>query len=107
MLLRTRSTSSRRGWSRRRSALLIALAALLATMWILRALDIAGFNGTAPGQMDWNGDGQVSWPEIIQGFYAVRVDETREGARTCRRYAFLRAPDVSIRVDCRVEFTTP
>jgi len=104
MLLRTRSPSSRRSWSRRRIALLAALAGVMAAAWVLRLLDVAGFNGTAPEQMDWNGDGQVVWAEILQGFYAVSVRETREGARTCRRYAFLRTPDTPIRVDCRVEF---
>jgi len=105
MLLRTRSPSSpRRGWSRRRVALLLTVLVMLALMWLLRALNIAGFNGTAPEQMDWNGDGQVTWAEILQGFYAVSVQDTREGARSCRRYAFLRTPDAAIRVDCRVEF---
>jgi len=104
MLLRRRSPStSPRGWSRRRVALLLAVLVMLALMWLLRTLHIAGFNGTAFEQMDWNGDGQVTWPEILQGFAAVSVRETREGARTCRRYALLRTPDAAIRVDCRVE----
>jgi len=109
MLLRRRSPSTpHRGFSRRRVALLLAVLVMLALMWLLRALSIAGFNGTAFEQMDWNGDGQATWAEILQGFYAVSVHEHAEAAgdhrRTCRRYAFLRTPDTPIRVDCRVEF---
>jgi len=85
----------------------MALLAMLVAMLVLRALDVAGFNGTAPEDMDWNNDGQVIWPEIVQGFYAVRVRETREGPRLCRHYAFLRTPDTAIRVDCRVEMPAP
>jgi len=103
MLLRSPSPTSRRGFSPRRLALLATLLAIFAAMLILRALDVAGFNGTAYTDMDWNGDGEVTWPEIVQGFYAVRVRETREGRRICRHYAFMRAPDQAIRVDCRVE----
>jgi len=103
MLLRSRSHPSRRGFSPPRMALLVTLLAMFATMLILRALDVAGFNGTAYTDMDWNGDGEVSWPEIVQGFYAVRVRELSEGRRVCRHYAFMRAPDQAIRVDCRVE----
>jgi len=102
MLLRTKSSSAR-GFSPPRLALSVTLLAMLAAMLVLRALDVAGFNGTAPGEMDWNGDGQVTWPEIVQGFYAVRVRELREGQRVCRHYAFLRTPEEALRVDCRVE----
>jgi len=104
MLLRTRSP---RKFSPPRMALLITLLAILAAMLILRALEVAGFNGTAPEEMDWNGDGQVTWPEIVQGFYAVRVRETSEGPRVCRHYAFLRTPEEAIRVDCRVQMAPP
>jgi len=103
MLLRSRSPSSRRGFSPPRMALLATLLAMFATMLVLRALDVAGFNGTAYTQMDWNGDGEVTWPEIVQGFYAVRVREVSEGRRVCRHYAFMRTPGQAIRVDCRVE----
>jgi len=104
MLLRPRSPGK---FSPPRMALLITLLAILAAMLILRALDVAGFNGTAPGEMDWNGDGQVLWPEIVQGFYAVGVRETSEGQRVCRHYAFLRTPEEAIRVDCRVQMVPP
>jgi len=103
MLLRVGSSSSRRGFSPPRLALLATLLAVFAAMLILRALDVAGFNGTAHTDMDWNGDGEVTWPEIVQGFYAVRVREVSEGRRVCRHYAFMRTPDQTIRVDCRVE----
>jgi len=79
----------------------VVLSAMLVAMWVLRALDVAGFNGTEPADMDWNGDGQVTWPEIMQGFYAVRVHVTGEGPRVCRHYAFLRVPEAIIRVDCQ------
>jgi len=106
MLLRLRSSSSRRGFSPPRLALLVTLLAMFAAMLILRALDVAGFNGTVHTQMDWNGDGEVSWPEIVQGFYAVRVREVVEGPRVCRHYAFMRTPDEAIRVDCRTKMTS-
>jgi len=102
MLLRSR-TSSQHGFSPPRLALLLTLLAMLVAMLVLRMLDVAGFNGTALTDMDWNGDGEVTWPEIVQGFYAVRVREVSEGRRVCRHYTFLRAPDQTIRVDCRVE----
>jgi len=102
MLLR-RKSSSPRGFSPPRIALFVTLLAILAAMLILRALDVAGFNGTVPEEMDWNGDGQVTWPEIMQGFYAVGVRQTREAQRICRHYAFLRTPQAVIRVDCRME----
>jgi len=105
MLLRSRSSSSRRGFSPPRLALLATLLAMFVAMLILRALDVAGFNGTEPADMDWDGNGEVTWPEIVQGFYAVRVRELSEGRRVCRHYAFLRTPDQAIRVDCRVEVT--
>jgi len=104
MLLRPRES---RPFSTPRKALLLALLAMLVAMYLLRALDVAGFNGTTPEDMDWNGDGVVTWPEIVQGFYAVSVRETREGARVCRRYAFLRRSDDAIRVDCRVQMAAP
>jgi len=103
MLLRSRSSSPRRGFSPPRLALLVVLLAMLVAILILRALDVAGFNGTDIKQMDWNGDGEVTWPEIVQGFYAVRVREVGEGRRVCRHYAFLHTPDQAVRVDCRVE----
>jgi len=106
MLLRSRSSSSVRGFSPPRVALLATLLAMFVAMLILRALDVAGFNGTAPKDMDWNADSEVTWPEIVQGFYAVRVREVSEGRRVCRHYAFLRPPDQVIRVDCRVEVST-
>jgi len=100
MLLRTRSP---RTFSTPRMALLVALLGMLVAMFILRALDVAGFNGTAPDDMDWNGDGQVTWPEIMQGFYAVRVRVSSEGPRVCRHYAYLRTPDNTLRVDCQIQ----
>jgi len=104
MLLRTRSAHK---FSPPRMALLLALLAILAAMLILRALDVAGFNGTTPEEMDWNGDGRVLWSEIVEGFYRVQVRETIDGPRVCRHYAFLRTPDDTIRVDCRVKVAAP
>ena len=80
-------------------AVVLALAAILA----LRFIGIAGFNGTQPNEMDWNGDGVADQAEIVQGFTIVAVETVREGHRSCRRYARLRDPDALLRVDCRVE----
>lgn len=91
-------------FSPRRRVLLVAVLALLATMAALAAMGIAGFNGTAPREMDWNGDGSASGAEIVQGYTVVAVAVTREGKRTCRSYARLRDRAVPLRVDCRVEF---
>jgi len=90
-------------FSPRRKALLVAVLALLAAMLALRFLGIAGFNGTQPREMDWNGDGVADQAEIVQGFTVVAVQARQEGRRTCRSYARLGAPDAVLRVDCRVE----
>ena len=83
--------------------LLAAVLALLAAMLALRFLSVAGFNGTRPDEMDWNGDGVADQSEIVQGFTIVAVRVRQEGRRTCRSYARLRAPESALRVDCRVE----
>ncbi len=93
-------------FSPRRRALLVAVLALLATMAALSAMGIAGFNGTAPREMDWNGDGSASGAEIVQGYTIIAVDVSREGQRTCRSYARLRDRAAPLRVDCRVEFVS-
>ena len=91
-------------FSPRRKALAVAVLLLLAAMLALRLTGIAGFNGTQPREMDWNDDGLATRAEIVQGYTVIAVDETREGARTCRRYAWLRDREAPIRVECRVEF---
>ncbi|TWT19109.1 hypothetical protein FQY83_12130 [Luteimonas marina] len=91
-------------FSPRRRVLLVAVLALLAAMAALSAMGIAGFNGTAPHEMDWDGDGSASGVEIVQGYTVVAVDVSREGQRTCRSYARLRDRTAPLRVDCRVEF---
>ena len=90
-------------FSPRRKALLAMVLALLAAMLVLRFLGVAGFNGTQPNEMDWNGDGVADQAEIVQGFTIVAVRVRQEGRRTCRSYARLRAPESALRVDCRVE----
>ncbi|MCW5579841.1 MAG: EF-hand domain-containing protein [Luteimonas sp.] len=96
-------TAIRSRFSPRRKALLVAMLALVAAMLVLRFLGIAGFNGTQPREMDWNGDGVADQAEIVQGFTIVAVETVHEGPRSCRRYARLRDPDALLRVDCRVE----
>ncbi len=96
-------SATRPRFSPRRKALLVAVLALLATMLALRFMGIAGFNGTQPREMDWNGDGVADQAEIVQGFTVVAVRVRQEGRRTCRSYARLRAPETPLRVDCRVE----
>ena len=90
-------------FSPRRRALLAAVVLALAAILALRFLGIAGFNGTQPREMDWNGDGVADQAEIVQGFTIVAVRVRQEGRRTCRSYARLRAPESALRVDCRVE----
>ena len=53
--------------------------------------------------MDWNGDGTVSRDEIIESFYAVAVNDSRDGNRHCRTFVW-RSTGEQIRVDCRTEF---
>ena len=90
-------------FSPRRKALLAVVLALLAAMLVLRFLGVAGFNGTQPNEMDWNGDGVADQAEILQGFTLVTVQVRQDGRRTCRSYARLSAPELPLRVDCRVE----
>lgn len=97
-------TGVRPRFSPRRKALLVAVLALLAAMLVLRVMGIAGFNGTEPREMDWDGDGVATQGEILQGFTLVAVKVAQDGQRTCRTYARLRAPASPLRVDCRVEF---
>lgn len=93
--------------SGRRKALLGVVLAMLALVAAMSWLGVAGFHGTQPGDMDWNADGTVSRTEIAQGYYAVVVDESSDGRRTCRSHAWLRDRANPIRVDCRVEFAAP
>lgn len=93
-----------RGLSTRRKVLFAILAGLLVSMLGLRALGVAGFNGTEVRDMDWDSDGAVTQAEILHGYTAVVVDETSDGKRSCRHYARLRDRSQVLRVDCRVEF---
>ncbi|MCA0394954.1 MAG: EF-hand domain-containing protein [Proteobacteria bacterium] len=95
--------AARPRFSRRRKALLAAVLVMLAAMGVLRWLGVAGFSGTQPREMDWDSDGTVTQAEMLQGFTVIAVTERRDGRRTCRSYARLRAPDQPLRVDCRVE----
>ena len=90
-------------FSPRRKTLLVVVVLALVAMLTLRFMGIAGFNGTQPREMDWNGDGVADQAEIVQGFTIVSVRVMQEGRRTCRSYARLRAPESALRVDCRVE----
>ncbi|MHC9085003.1 EF-hand domain-containing protein [Luteimonas sp. RIT-PG2_3] len=103
MILRGGGKSGRGGLSRRRVILLVAMLALIAAMFALKSMGVAGLNGAQMRDMDWNADGTVSQTEMLQGFHAVIVRERVEGKRVCRSYAWRRAPEDPIRVDCRVQ----
>ena len=95
-------TAPRWRLSPRRKALLATVLLAMVAMLALRWMGVAGFNGTQPNEMDWNEDGVASRAEIVQGYTVIVVEETRDGPRTCRRYARLRERDAPFRVDCRV-----
>lgn len=103
MILRGTGKGGRGGLSRRRVILLVAMLALIAAMFALKSMGVAGLNGAQVRDMDWNADGTVSQAEMLQGFHAVIVHERIEGKRVCRSYAWRRAPEEPIRVDCRVQ----
>ena len=84
---------------RRRALLMLVLLALGWLGWAWYA-GIAITRGVEKEQMDWNGDGQVTQPEILQSFYAVTVKKTQDGARKCSAYAW-RKSGQPIRVDCQ------
>lgn len=88
--------------SPRRKALLATVLLAMVAMLALRWMGVAGFNGTQPREMDWNDDGVATRAEILQGFTVVGVEESREGPRTCRRYARLGRGGEPFRVECRV-----
>ncbi len=94
--------ASRWRLSTRRKLLLGTVLLVMAAMLVLRLMGVAGFNGTQPREMDWNEDGVASRAEIVQGYTVIVVDQTRDGPRTCRRYARLRERQAPFRVDCRV-----
>ncbi|TWG92279.1 hypothetical protein L599_000200001510 [Luteimonas sp. J16] len=88
--------------SPRRKALLATVLLAMVAMLVLRFMGVAGFNGVQPREMDWNDDGVATRAEILQGFTVVGVEESREGPRTCRRYARLGRGGEPFRVECRV-----
>lgn len=88
--------------SRRRRVLLAAVLLAMAAMLVLRLMGVAGFNGTQPREMDWDDDGVATRAEILAGYSLVAVEQTREGPRSCRRYARLGRRDEPFRVECRV-----
>ena len=100
-------SASRWRLSTRRRLLLGTVLLVMAAMLVLRLMGVAGFNGTQPREMDWNDDGVASRAEIVQGYTVIAVEQTRDGPRTCRRYARLRERGTPFRVDCRVEFSPP
>ena len=96
----TPAPGRRRGFSGRRRGLLAIVALLLAGVAWLHFTGAAGISGMAVRDMDWNGDGQVTQPEILQSFYAVTVKKSQDGARQCSAYSW-RKTGQPIRVDCR------
>jgi len=90
-------------FSPRRKALLALVAvALLLVTW-LHLIGAAGISGMPTRDMDWDGDGTVTQAEVLQAFYSVSVEITREGPRECRAYRW-RDGRRPIRVDCTTEF---
>src|SRR5690606_35793461 len=80
------------------ATVLLAMVAMLALRWMC----VAGCNGTQPREMDWNDGGRAARADVLQGFTVVGVEESREGPRTCRRYARLGRGGEPFRVECRV-----
>ena len=96
MILRGRFT-------RRRKALLLVVLVVLGLLGYAWHAGYAITRGVEQKDMDWNGDGQVSRDEVLQAFYAVIVEETRNGNRHCRTFRW-RSTGEEIRVDCRTQF---
>lgn len=92
----------RRRSTRRRALLTLAVLLLGVGGWMYFN-SVAGISGMPTGEMDWNADATVTRSEILQAYYAVGVEQKREGARTCSTY-YWRADRQSIRVDCRTDF---
>lgn len=86
---------------RRRALLTLVGIVLLAVCW-MGYIGAAGLSGISSKDMDWDGDGQVSGAEIAQSYYAVVVDKTTQGNRTCSTYRWFRGGK-EIRVECRTE----
>lgn len=92
---------SKNGFSRRRRILLALFVVVLAGIGVLHFTGAAGISGMKVEDMDWNGDGTVPLEEILQSFYAVKVEKTSDGPRVCNAYAWRNGD--TIRVDCRTE----
>lgn len=84
----------------RRKALLGLVLVLLAVVAWLHFTGSAATRGLERKQMDWDNNGQVTMREMLQSFYAVKVEISHEGARECRAYSW-RGSSETLRVDCR------
>lgn len=84
---------------RRRAALGFVLLLLAVVAW-LHFTGAAATRGIDRKDMDWDRDGAVTMREMLQSFYAVKVEVTHEGARECRAYSW-RGSSETMRVDCR------
>ena len=92
----------------RRKALFLALALLLAFSGYAWYVGLAFTAGIASSDMDWNSDGEVTTREMLQGWYAVTVRKTHEGARECNTFYWRGKEDAQpIRVDCKTTFSQP
>ncbi|RZA31651.1 MAG: EF-hand domain-containing protein [Lysobacteraceae bacterium] len=105
MNAKTTIPGKRSRFSTRRKALLGLVLIALAIVGWLQYVGAAGISGIATRDMDWNADGTVTQQEIMQSFYSVGVEKTREGQRECSQY-FWRDGKRSIRVDCRTSVAT-
>ena len=93
MLLRGRLTP-------RRKVLLGLMAVALVAVGVAGWLGMAATRGVQTEEMDWDGDGTVGTPEILQSLYAVTAERKQDGNRQCTTYRWFRSEEV-IRVDCK------
>jgi len=87
----------------RRKLLLALLAALLLLVGWMGWVGMAVTRGVETRDMDWDGDGTVTRAEILQSFYAVTAERSRDGNRECTTFRRFSGGE-AIRVDCRTVF---
>jgi len=83
---------------RRQALLALMLLALGFMAWAWHE-GIAVTRGITLQHMDWDNDGHVSQSEFLQAFYAVKVEDTVQGARQCRLFSW-RSSGTEFRRDC-------
>ncbi len=88
--------------SNRRWALFATIGLFLCAVAWMQFVGAAAISGMSFKDMDWNEDGEIVRGEILQGFYAVVIVRSTEGARDCTEVRWRHDASV-IRVDCRTE----